>query len=82
MALLTNQKRLASIKCTTDCYFGTLTKDKYLGALWVYEESKMKSKFEWLSSIQLFKDCDLKRLNLVHLNFEEKNYKLNEIVYK
>lgn len=75
LALQDNRPRLATIKCLTDCNFGTISKDTYIRCLSKIEEKIKTRNIQFLSEIPYFSTLSKNHLGNLLRCFTFQEYK-------
>lgn len=81
LALLKNNKRLASIICVEDCHFGVIDKKIFNLALKEKEEDKLNLQMRFLARSPLFNMLPKNTIKNLHVNSFNVIYKKNQHVY-
>lgn len=81
LALLKNQKRLASIVCLDDCHFGVIDKKIFNLALKEKEEEKLNVQMRFLAASPLFAKIPKNVIKILHMNSFNVLYLKNQPVF-
>ncbi|CAG9316510.1 unnamed protein product [Blepharisma stoltei] len=81
LALLKNQPRAASIICTEDCHFATLSKEPYLRILGKLTAQKLDELVSFLSKLPVFSSWTAKSLVNLSYYFTQVKFTRNQVIY-
>lgn len=82
LALLKNQPRSASIKCSTPCHFMTLTKEHYLKIIGRVENIRLEEKVNLLHSVSIFSSWTKRALEKLSYFFKSSKFVRKQVVYR
>jgi CRP-like cAMP-binding protein len=81
LALLKDQPRSASIKCTTNCHMAVLVKEDYMKIIGRAEEKILDKQIDFLKEIPFFAKWSKRKLEKLNYYFSTKKYSRKQVVF-
>lgn len=81
-ALLSNQPRTASIKCTKDCHFGILSRQNYNMTIATIQKQNIINKVEFIQQCPSFQRLSKAALLKLHYFWKPQVYYMGQTLYK